>query len=367
MMTRKQIIQCALCFSALLSAMQAFAISRSGNGGGGFCYDNGKCVTLAEAGLRIPLEIPLFMISQETESEVKRILSFLPLSASSVQERTKIAVGERDTFVPVQKQSERKFRDIVDRYKEMIKTYAPNLPLDRFELFAVSDQNAPKTYLLPAFFDLNPTRQALVLIHEANVRGFSSAAVPYAIQYDGILYDYFTKSEKADSLTFSLIDYNRWVAQGGRDSLSSFQLFETLNSYFAAKIGRRMRVSDYCDESLMVKSTCFVSREKAFSGSRNIDPRFAQILYGAHIYVLTGLPFGVEGQYDLTPPASKYGLTNEVCKGVASGDQVLDYVTFKDGSGSHLVIISCTERVGQIVPSVVQFFDPSDTGGFRTQ
>ncbi len=368
MKSQKQIMGalCGALFMSMFSASHALAISGSGNGGGGFCYAPGKCVTLAEAGLRIPVDIPLFMISEETEAEIRRILSMSPASASYIDKMTKRALGDRDTFISIQNEGKNAFRDVLDGYRKLIKTYAPNLPEDRFELYAVSDQNTEKTYLLPAFFELSPTRQALILIHEANVRGFSSSTIPYAVQLDGILYDFLTESPMADKLSFYIADYNLREAQLGggadlatwrlRDNLTA-ELFESLVFFFSNKIGRNLRISDFCDRPSIYFDTCQVTRERALSGNRTFDPRFAQLFLDAKI---TASKWSDHGAFP-----GDYQIKDDVCNGVSSGDLVFDFVTYHNGSGSHIVMVACEEKSGKVIPTEVHFFD--DFSGIKTK
>jgi hypothetical protein len=366
-----------LLIIATLLSLQAYAgADKGGNGGGGFCYSPDKCVTLAEAGLRIPADIPLFLVSQETEDAIRKILHSLPESEGLITKRISRALGDRDTFVPIQKDSDRKFRKITEDYKKLIKTYAPNLLTDAFELFAVSDQQKQITYLLPAFFNLTPTSQALILIHEANVRGFPSSVIPYAVQWDGFLYDFYS-GKKPDVLPYFAVDYNLLEAQGHNGEDQSF-LFKELNTYFSTKLGRSMKISDYCDNPTLGFDGdyfCQISRDKALAGNRNIDPHFAQLLYGANIK-LWGSPEVPHALVDETAKIPEFKMpfveadrvySSRTCANASVGDELVGSYTDFHG-GTELVLVRCkssSSGADALVPDYFMFFDK--ISGIRTR
>jgi hypothetical protein len=324
-------------------------------------------MTLAEAGLRLPREnAPYFMLPSGIEPEVKAILASLPYATADwVKAEAKRIMGGRDTFVPVEKSDTSKYSNVVKFYEKLLATYAPNLSGKSFALYAVSANDVPQTFLLPEFFNLNNTQQAFILIHEANVRGRPNSVVPFALRLDGIIYDFFTHSANADALEYYIALKDLTQAMGKRDPDAGYHLFEWIVREFGKKAGRRLRHSDFCEEKLTaISGPCVVSREKAEVGNA-IDSRFASMLWGATIH-----PAKDSGILDDPSrsfvPAYYYNLSADVCSGLeaATDDFVYDFVDFANGSGSHLVAISCQFVSGMVQPVRVQFF--SQVSGIRT-
>jgi hypothetical protein len=339
---------------ATLLSLQAYAgADKGGNGGGGFCYSAGKCVTLAEAGLRVPQDIPLFMISEEAEKEVRGIVGALPknslfggfwgvddnFEAKHLIDR---ALGGRDTFVSVDQSNIPAFENIIKEYKSLIQQYAPHLPAEKFSLFAVSDSQKEITYLLPQFFKLTPHQQALILIHESFVRAKGSKIMPLALRLDGLIYDCVHSDAKPDRLELFLAYYN-WYAQANRLTTHSYQLFRDLVTILSDKAGRPLLAMDL-SPSWISGQVSEVGREEALAGNKNLDPRFAKIFYGAKFKV-----FDRTDLLDGDGPASDFFIDPKVCPGktAATENEVLVNLSLgtKNG-GTRTVLLQCDHETG---------------------
>lgn len=320
----------------LLFATNLFASGeRGGNGGGGFCYDNGKCVTLAEAGLRIPRgEINLFMLSEEVEAEIKRIVAILPLSEANKRGLVKNAIGERNTFMPIEQSDVKKYKKVLKSYQQLIRQYAPRLPSDEFVLYAVSEQQSSRTYLLPTFFDLGLQQQALLLLHEANVRNRPSGVITTAIQWDGMVDDFLNHPEVASPVSFMVTHHELNFTND-----DDFDLFKNLNSYFSKEIGRPMRLSDYCDSEPTWPEFCGVSREAAFRGQKNIDPQFAKLFYEMSLRITK--VFG--GEYLSVEPLLTEQQMKTACVG-SEGEKIFFQVTQGKFTSDWFALLTCSPQ-----------------------
>lgn len=326
----KSFLMMGLLFTTTLFA----AGERGGNGGGGFCYDNGKCVTLAEAGLRIPRgEINLFMISEEIEVEIKRIVSILPLSQVQKKALVKNAVGERNTFMPIEQSDAKKYKKILKSYQQLIRQYAPRLPSDEFVLYAVSEQEASRTYLLPSFFDLGLQQQALLLLHEANVRNRPSGVITTAIQWDGMVDDFLHHPDEASTVNFLVTHHELNFSESDDD----FELFRNLNTYFSKEIGRPMRLSDYCDYEPLWPNFCGVSREAAFKGQKNINSQFAKLFYEMALSITK--VYGAE--YLSAEPLLTEQQMKSACIG-SEGENIFFQVTKGEYTSNWFALLTCS-------------------------
>jgi|GEM_PF-5228046 len=214
-----------LIFSILLSLM-ATAGTEGGGGGGGICT-LGKCLTLAEAGLRIDTTATSqFEIELDVIDEVKWILKKVPYS-EIIELSPKVVIGNINTFVRVRSHEEVSLEQFKKEYLALLEK--ENFPSQGFKLLAVSKQgisrsirpsvypgdrfdiNRGTTYILPDYELLNKRAKALLLIHEALIR-YYSLPVKLVLEFDGIVLDYLNALETGREGNFdrwSLINFYR--------------------------------------------------------------------------------------------------------------------------------------------------------------
>ncbi len=325
-----------MCFLLMASA---FAGDKGGNGGGGICVSENKCFTLAEAGLRISLEVDAFFVSEEVEKELDLILEKLPLHHLEKVLLKQRTLGGRGTFRRILKEETVKFQHIVRGYENLLRKYNPKIDRKKFTLYAVSDslvesQKVYQTYLLPEFFKLSARDQALVLIHEGHVRGKPSSFVESAIRFDGYVYDFLFNS-KGDPINF-LLAYREV-------GMSDLSLFLHLLDEFEMSAGRKLRLSDFCFpgtyQGAKFYRSCTVGRREALRGNKTIHPRFAELLLDVTLEEgpSDGQMLFTQGKEHWA--AQVLNLSNAVCEDVPAGDLVV----YKLNDVS-LTLVSCSEN-----------------------
>jgi hypothetical protein len=212
-----------------------------GSGGGGFCIET-KCYTLAEAGLRVPNEKPQdpWLPTVQILEELEKIKAKLPFGGD--QFLTKI-VGYAGVYEPVGSLRDGVRKEVLKEYEEAMRK-SGFTPSSELKIFAVSSRGPfAKTYLLPEFFQLEAKQQALILIHEANIR--SGLSLAEALRFDGLLLDFLANSEdwKFDRLPFygALNQYfNRQY---------EVHLFWYLLPRLEMKAGRPLTLADFLDNN----------------------------------------------------------------------------------------------------------------------
>lgn len=173
-----------LLFLCLITSSIALgAGGREGGGGGGVCTDK-RCLTLAQAGLRINTARTLgFRLEDEVVKSLMDLIDRLPWEFDR-SELKKLAAGGPDTFAVVSESDLEKFEKFKTEYMEILRDTDFQ---EKVELLAVSSKG--KTYLLPGFEKLDSKGKALLLLHEMLIRDFK-ASVLQALTFDGLLLDF---------------------------------------------------------------------------------------------------------------------------------------------------------------------------------
>ncbi|MES2770340.1 MAG: hypothetical protein V4596_14450 [Bdellovibrionota bacterium] len=167
-----------------------------GGGGGVFCLTKDKCVTLAEAGLRIKQDVAPksvaappanfeFVITQDVLNEVDAILKTINKNSKY---RFKVGLANLDLDTGLDSEMNKRYKVVEAydgvKYKRIISDYNKILKEEgydqSFSIGAVSDRDT--TYLLPDYFKLNSRSKALLLIHENLVRAVLSSTLEYAME-----------------------------------------------------------------------------------------------------------------------------------------------------------------------------------------
>lgn len=209
--------------SAFALTAQANLGADGGGGGGGFCFENRKCVTLAETGFRLQeSQIAAPVISIQLINEVETVIDLLPIRASYKQEFKSVVFGTPGVFQKVLSYDPKGLAKIRKEYSEILDSN--NVSSKQFIIYAVS--NFTKTYLLPEFDQLNLRSQALILIHEGIVR--RSGSFMKALKIDGLILDALNGQPSAEEIVFHFVSSNSGYAD---NHLKNAGLFEALMTY----------------------------------------------------------------------------------------------------------------------------------------
>ena len=151
-----------LALVLLLGSVNAIAGPRNvGNGGGGVVRD-GVYMTFGSAGIYVDPEpvpmdkIPGLDLTVQTFRALKSDVSNGLVSLV-------LPFGARKYYnVVKEKFDEATYRTLREEYAKLAK-----VPADSITIFAVTEPQTRKTFLLPEFFGLKPAEQAAILFHEA--------------------------------------------------------------------------------------------------------------------------------------------------------------------------------------------------------
>jgi hypothetical protein len=151
---------------ALLAVISLGAFAgNEGGGGGGICTPK-RCMTLAQAGLRIDEQKTNdFELEQVVVDEVVKIVSSLPVTFPKAY-FFRQALGGPSTFIVASENNVKSFQNFKTEYFDILRS--SGIEAKTFQLLAVSKDY--KTYLLPGFDLLDTRGKALILIHETLIR-----------------------------------------------------------------------------------------------------------------------------------------------------------------------------------------------------
>lgn len=260
----------SLALLAVLSMSSVYgAGGESGGGGGGICTPK-KCMTLAQAGLRIDeTRTAYFELDQEVIDEAKKIINSINVLGFNKGSFLSGIVGSKETYKIVNENEVKKFAKFKKEYLALMKENSADA--QGFELLAVS-QGYSRTYLLPGFDRLDVRGKALLLIHEVlvkrlNINGKGSLkTIKDVLQFDGVLIDYLKSIEEGASFDeWKLIEvmYNVSLIQGNAQNV---ELIASLIRKFGPQA-----TADICKEIGEVTSTedsnfyCRISHEQSLA------------------------------------------------------------------------------------------------------
>lgn len=182
----------------VLLPFSSFAGGNSGGGGGGICLENKKCVTLAQAGLRIKeaAEDQNNLLTTELLSELESVINQLPPQLHIYADDV---IGKKNDIREVQIDNQKKLKSFIKEYQQILEENG-DLSLAKYvELMAFTsrEENQTKvTYLIREKFDaLDARGQALILIHEYLLR-VRNLSLKDALIFDGTVLDYLTALEE---------------------------------------------------------------------------------------------------------------------------------------------------------------------------
>lgn len=307
----------SLALLACLAVSPVFAGGESGGGGGGICYNNGKCVTLAQAGLRIDeTQTSYFELEQAIVDDIKYIVNSIKVDFNK-NALISDAIGIKETFSVVSPRETKRF----DKFKKDYLSILSQQTMDTsgFDLLAVSTtQSWPaKTYLLPGYEKLDVRGKALLLIHEANIRRLrigsktSQKSLKDVLKFDGVLLDALKANEEGQS-------FDQWKMVEALESISLINngyddyIADQADAYIKTLLMEKgaMPMSSFCSSMVSLDEypqmweaglTCHLSQEKVLA-LRSVHPRSVQVLSGKSFDYVSAVPSTLEGQ-----PMEKWG------------------------------------------------------------
>lgn len=258
--------------------------AESGGGGGGVCTAT-RCMTLAQAGLRIDLEkTNEFRISDEVIAEIMTILKKLPVSFEYTSDHQDFfRKTYTSTFVVVGEKETRAFRKFKQEYFSILAS--TEMDSRSFQLLAVSKDH--KTYILPGFELLDTRGKALLLIHEALIRDYG-ASVAQALAFDGKLMDYLNADEAGNSeehdtwpLVKSLANIDKISRYSSyRAPLPDFMINMNYLMIAVSQDDQPITINELCSDIRRLERgtfSCLIRMEKALELNR-LRPDFARTL-----------------------------------------------------------------------------------------
>jgi hypothetical protein len=251
-----------LIFSSLSYA------GNEGGGGGGICTPK-RCMTLAQAGLRIDeKKTNDFELEQVVVDEVVKIVGGMPFLFQK-ESFYRSVIGGTKTFIIASQENVKSFQNFKSEYLDILNSSGTDTK--SFQLLAVSKDSI--TYLLPGFDLLDTRGKALILVHESLIRDFR-ANVIQALTFDGYFFDYLAAIQKN-----AFNSFDSWPMLKLMSDLSIVRDLE--KNLFVDALRRNnglITIKELCDtETRYTDRNCFIPREKALA-LRRIHPDFAKRL-----------------------------------------------------------------------------------------
>lgn len=259
----------------LVSSVQAFAANKpkapgnDGGGGGGFCFEGKKCITLAETGFRIQDSAQVPTLSVELIEEVESVINSLILDEPIKDYFKKVVFGEPGTIKKVLSYNPKGLAKIKKDYENLLKNN--NQPAQQVVIYAVSTWR--DTYLLPEFDQLNLRSQALILIHESIVR--KTRSFVKALKMDGYILDALNGHTRSAQIVAMLLVREPSVAG-------------YLGSYALTSYVRELQIkrNSYINESEILFDMIPVARNGSVDDAPStlycVDSKHESLLYKSH-------------------------------------------------------------------------------------
>lgn len=187
----------AFAYNAESFGVNAGGGSDAGNGGGVICVA-GVCKTLVEAGLRLSPEFNGVWLPSDSHYSLveQRINNRVALPQPTKTQLLSRVFGRSDHFRSVNVIDPSKLEAIKELYKKVALDSGFTFDPTKFTIVAFSSDNTvqappppeppqePMTYLLPEFFQLSPSQQAQILIHEGLYRGQPTGLLKPILQFE---------------------------------------------------------------------------------------------------------------------------------------------------------------------------------------
>ena len=263
-----------LGFSLLAYSTLGFGGGANGGGGGGLCF-NEKCLTLAQAGLRINKEkTKIFELEQPVIEEMVSLIGKIPANIN-VKSFMTTAVSYSETFV-IAEGSGRNFERFKKEYLKILKDNSFNT--EKFELLAISQDR--KTYLLPGFEKLDTRGKALLLIHESLIRNYNASVID-ALTFDGLFLDYLNAIENGTDK-----DYDAWPMIELFAKLNMIHSSDVKEAYFMDLVRRQgtINAASVCEKYDTINSNeiCDIGNIQALR-LRSLHPLFSQMIGSSYL------------------------------------------------------------------------------------
>jgi len=217
----------------------------------GFIFDRAETPSVKEPKIQNEADeddIDYYRVSEATKIEVERLVAKLSVSQFIARD---IYFGSKDTLILRHNIKAEVYKQIRSDYKQAVQFAGYDINSDDLILPAFSPIGSGKTYILPAFDELKPHQQALVLFHEYSMRRASDTSASSAnlllkiLRLDDQVYKYM-KVGKADSqlhlrLLRSLADLRFYGVDG--ETVAKYESYLALQATLT-KLGRPLFVSE---------------------------------------------------------------------------------------------------------------------------
>jgi hypothetical protein len=227
-----------------------------GGGGGGICTP-ARCITLAEAGLRMDAQGTAdFRLTVEQVRDMEDVISAIPTRFDRRDFQRRILGQSRD-YVVASETDVAKFQQFRAEYVRLLRNtpFAPEVN-EGFQLLAVTQGD--KTYLLPGFDKLNLRSRSLILIHEGLIRSYG-ASVQQALVMDGLVLTALNDATAVDVVALGEILSDLRIAGAPRRSSPSLRVIDGLLEVEQVRAGRFTRVT----RTVLRHRTCILKIENS--------------------------------------------------------------------------------------------------------
>ncbi len=259
------ILPTLLALAAALTSLNAHA-GDDAHGGGVVCITPQKCVTLAEAGLKVKApetQDDFYVLPKALRAGVHATLDLTGLSDEITSYLAEDAIGNIHTYIPVETVDPKKLEAVRQEYVATISEMFPGFDLKKFEIIAWSD-NAGHTYLTPRFFEMPINVQTLTLIHEGNVRRGGPQPLFAALSFDLYLWELTQTPNRINQPNFNLlglqISLYRLGLYGDSHAISNAALLKLIR-----KTPRQLYIQDFCSDTVKGAFGCKFDQEKVFA------------------------------------------------------------------------------------------------------
>jgi len=295
----------AITILATMFVAQTASAGTVGNGGGVICITPDKCITLAEAGLKLKHQPEgFYRLPQALLDHAKLIISISGIHPEIQRTLFQRVLGKTKTYQPVETIDEKKHAQLKAAYLKTVKDIDANFRLNNFEIVAWSDSENKVTYLLPRFFELTMRRQAYLLIHEANVReSRDSQVLMAALQFDVLFQSLVEKPGTITDPNFDWVTFfkalnilNLTTKDVNLESMILKSIFakNQMSSLPLSKICQSYGVDSRREGNYKYSFFSCMTEYEMLLKLADIDPRLVMYLEGKNVFAGVGLRYYFE-------------------------------------------------------------------------
>jgi hypothetical protein len=275
---------------------------------------NGRLLTLTEAGFIFTKsadeavvqakKYPVYYsFSQQTKEELRNILATLPIGNDPIINTDfifkKIMVPEdRSIFIDARKSVEiGVYEKIKKDYQKVLKFASKKIVLTEVNSALPAYSDAEKTYILAAFEELTPRRQALTLIHEYLMRTSTRIDVKLLpiLQIDNLIQAYLnSEKNEADAVAYTkaMVKIESSIADNGPTVTDAIYMAATKRE----KMYVAIRVGVLYDSSLLKK----VEEKNRFAALKMVEQQIHRPILASELFLKPSELFDLPQQMDMS-------------------------------------------------------------------